>query len=241
MADDNGNSPFRNGGGTAPIASGITEIDDIIRIDPGAIDAGTETPSVGSKPGYGPNGRKLNKDGTERAARGTGSGQGRTRAYTSNPQATLPVEALAGTIMGLHALMSATLKIPELALDPREGAQLAGALANLQKFYPVAVTEKALAWGNVLTAVGMIYGTRVAAIGARRAAERRGQPHAPQSATVLRPNFRPAPTAPAQGAPPAPTPNITTPDGDPVQGQTPGAQPRNSSEAVFASIPPELM
>lgn len=140
--------------------------------------------------------------------------------------------------MGLHALLSATLKVPELALDPREGAQLAAALANLQKFYPVHVTEKALAWGNMLTAVGMIYGTRFAAISARKAAERKN-PQPQRGADIIRPNFQASPR-PTVTTPP---PNVLTPDGDPTQAAPVAPQPqhRDATEAMFAATPPELM
>lgn len=134
----------------------------------------------------------------------------------------------------MHALLSATLKVPELSLDPKEGQALAVAFANLQRFYPVHVTEKALAWANVMSAVGMVYGTRIAAIGARKAAEKRNAP----SSNIIRP-------AVFQQRPPIMTPQapVATPDHDPTQAspQTVTARPSNSADEVFSRLPPELI
>lgn len=240
MATGDGN-PFGGIGGNQSSASGKADGGDgVIRIDPADIDAaaGSETASVGTRPGYGPNGRKLRKDGTERAARGGGGGNA---SGTTTPKTTFPVEAMSGTILGMHAILSTVLKTPELALDPREAAQLGAALANLQQFYPVSVTAKALAWANLLTAGGMIYGTRIAAIAARKAKETRERGGGGQ---VIRPDFRPRPGPMPQPQPaPQPTPFVVSPDGDPVAPapQRATEKPQSAGDAAFANTPPELI
>jgi hypothetical protein len=239
MADSSGPAFNGRGGTSESVGSTISGGDDIIRIDPGAIDASAaaETGNTTVRPGYGPNGRKLNKDGTERKAKGTG------RATNANPapQASFSVEALAGTIAGVHALLSATLKIPELALDPKESVQLASALANLQRFYPVIISEKSLAIGNVMMAVGLIYGTRIAAIGARKSAERR------QGDNVIRPQAFQRPPQPTVQQPPQQAASAAPPmmpDGDDLATQKPPqVTPRsvNPADQVFVATPPHLM
>lgn len=237
MADSGGPTLSGDGGNNEGVAGSIGGDDDIIRIDPGAIDASASasgTTNANAKPGYGPNGRKLRKDGTERAAKGSG---GNARASTE-AKAGIPVDALAGTIVGLHALLSATLKIPELALAQSEGQVLASALANLQRYYPVHVTEKALAWGNVFSALGIVYGTRLGAMMARQKAERQDA-RSPNN-VVRPPQFQQRPTV---QQPPAQQPVVATPDGDPVSAapSNSGARAMDNAERVFASLPPELI
>lgn len=240
MADGGGFETRGNGGTTEQVGSSIRGSDDVIRIDPGVIDASATAATERSnttRPGYGPNGRKLNRDGSERKQR---TSKGGNASATGTAQATFSVEALAGTIVAQHAILSTLLKVPELSIDPREAQQLAAALANLQRFYPVVISEKALAWGNVISAIGMIYGTRVMAYGARKAAERKQNP---QGATVIRPQQfqqRPQP----QPQPRAQRPEIITPDGDPVAAATPqnsAPRPETAGDAAFQSIPPELI
>lgn len=221
------------GNGTANVESSITGSDGIIRIDPAAIDAahsGHEPPAVGSRPGYGPNGRKLNKDGTERKAKGSGGNAAPARAQAPP----LSVDTLTFAIVGIHALLATTLKVPELALDPREGTQLALALQNLQRFYNIQMTEKALAWSNLTMTCATIYATRAAAIGARMKMEARN----PRPDNVIRPQqFRQTVVTPEPMRQPSAAP--MTPDGDPVQAAPPiNETPKNMGDAVFASIDP---
>jgi hypothetical protein len=140
----------------------------------------------------------------------------------------------------VHALLSATLKIPELALDPKEGQHLASALANLQRYYPVHVTEKALAWGNVFSALGLVYGTRFAAMRVRMASERK---NAQAPGNVIRPQaFQPRATV-QMPQPQSAQSEVMTPDGDPVASAPIGgsAQPRDIGDRIFSATPPELM
>jgi hypothetical protein len=239
MADGNGAAFNATGGNNSALGSSIGGDDGIIRIDPGAIDASATAAGYAetTKPGYGPNGRKLRKDGQERRAKGESGNASTPRAA----QATFPVEALAGTIVGIHALLSASLKIPELSLDPKEGAHLAAALANLQRYYPVHVTEKALAWGNVFSALGLVYGTRFAAMRVRIASERKNSNSA---SNIVRPAAfqQPRPTVHAPQPQPAQS-EVMTPDGDPVAPMPTGAtaQPRDIGDRIFSATPPELM
>lgn len=223
------------GNGTANVAGSISGSDGIIRVDPAAIDnahasAGIEPPAVGSRAGYGPNGRKLNKDGTERKAKGSGGNAAAPR--TQAPP--LSVDTLTFAIVGIHTLLATTLKVPELALDPREGQQLALALQNLQRFYNIQMTEKALAWSNLTMTCATIYATRAAAIAARMKMEARN----PRQDNVIRPQqFRPAVVTPAPMTPPQAAP--LTPDGDPVSAAPPvNEAPKSAGDALFASIDP---
>jgi len=130
--------------------------------------------------------------------------------------------------------LATTLKVPELALDPREGQQLALALQNLQRFYNIQMTEKALAWSNLTMTCATIYATRAAAIGARLKHEKQN----PRQDNIIRPQqFRPAVVTPAPMTPPQAAPLM--PDGDPVQAAPPvNEAPKSAGDAIFASIDP---
>jgi hypothetical protein len=231
----NSSGPTANGGygSQSSIGGSNGGSDDVIRIDPGAIDASaTENGGSNPKPGYGPNGRKLNRDGSERAQRGSA---GRASPRAAAPQAPLSVDALAFSITGIHALLSATLQIPELALDKSEGDALAKALANLQRFYNIQVTEKALAWSNLAMTLATVYGTRLGAIAARKAADKRPKP---AGATILRPDFQ----RPPQPSVMTPAPSMS-PDGDPTSAPPidGGAKPTTVGDNIFASTPADLI
>lgn len=237
MAERDGSEIGNNGGSTNQVGSGFGGSDDVIRIDPGAIDTASGTAeTVAARGGYGPNGRKLNKDGTERKAKGSG----RTNASASAAQAPFPVDMVAAQIVAAHALLSFALKAPELALDPREGKTLAEAMANLQQFYPhVQIAPKTMAWGNMFSALGLVYGGRFLAI-----ASKKKETRAPQStADVIRPAQFQQPRT--HVTPPPASPFVAMPDGDdlatPNAHIVPQGKPVNAAERAFSETPPEML
>jgi hypothetical protein len=66
-------------------------------------------------------------------------------------------------------MLAALTKIEELAIEQDEAVTLGNAIATLAPFYNIEASAKVLAWGNMLSALGMVYGTRLIAIRARRA------------------------------------------------------------------------
>lgn len=112
---------------------------------------------------------------------------------------------------------------------------MALALQNLQRFYNIQVTEKALAWSNLCMTLATIYGTRGAAYAARMKMEGRN----PRQDNVIRPQqFRPAVVTPQAPASPG-----LTPDGDPTQPMplNGGTSAKTAGDAAFAATPPEFM
>ncbi len=53
---------------------------------------------------------------------------------------------------------------PELHISDAEAAEISEALKELAKFYPIGMSEKAIAWVNLSFAVGGVFGPRVIAI-----------------------------------------------------------------------------
>jgi hypothetical protein len=61
-------------------------------------------------------------------------------------------------------MLAGITKTAELALDQNESKMLAQAIADVAKFYPVAVDPKTIAWINLTMVAGMVYGPRIVAI-----------------------------------------------------------------------------
>jgi hypothetical protein len=90
-------------------------------------------------------------------------------------------------LLSVHLGIAALTKTPEMALDQTEAHLMAEATARVARHYPVLnrISDKAIDHGNLVTVLVGIYGTRVAAIRLRQAAERRPQP----TAQVITPQF----------------------------------------------------
>jgi len=82
-------------------------------------------------------------------------------------------------------MLAAITKTQELAIDPAEANQLATAMSNVSRHYDIAATQKSMDWANLLMCVGMVYGTRIYAIRAKRPPRpTRQQPAPAPGATV---------------------------------------------------------
>ena len=71
-------------------------------------------------------------------------------------------------------------------LDPKEAAQLAQAIANVQRHYESVISAKTLDWSRLVMTLGTIYGSRALAIGMRRKAAAKKPPQqSPAGANVF--------------------------------------------------------
>lgn len=68
-------------------------------------------------------------------------------------------------------MMAGATKIPELSLSPEESKQLAGAIAEVNQHYNVAIDPKVMAWVGLTTTCVSIYAPRLAAHKIRTHAE----------------------------------------------------------------------
>lgn len=75
-------------------------------------------------------------------------------------------------MLSTHAMLSAALEVPELELEEKEAGAIAQSLVEVQRFYPVGIDEKTLAWINLITVLGGVYGTRYAAVRVRKKREK---------------------------------------------------------------------
>ena len=103
---------------------------------------------------------------------GTGTGTGKRRGRkpgvrnsgSSRKEKTQTQETLESLLLSVHFMGARLLKIPELELSEDEGKKLASAVNRVAEMYDVTVIpEKTLAWINLATIAGTIYGPRVIA------------------------------------------------------------------------------
>lgn len=143
--------------------SGHARVDDGGFIDPGdaaaASGAGPEPASRGRGPG-----RKF-------AGSGATEG-GKAAAGTGKAQKTAPLDltSLTGLFVGLHIALARAADMPELAIDEASAKGYLLAAQNVLRHYNVAATQKTLDWGAFMAATVGLYGPRIAAGMARRAA-----------------------------------------------------------------------
>lgn len=111
---------------------------------------------------------KRNSDGTPRRKRGRKPG-GSVGNSAKNPVSVSGIEAL---LFSTHAILSAALHTPELALEKTESLALAEATANVARHYPTSISAKTIDWAALATCVAFTYGPRAVMIRQRLDAER---------------------------------------------------------------------
>lgn len=79
-------------------------------------------------------------------------------------------------------MLAGITRTSEFALDKAEAKQLAEGISNVSRHYDIAATQKSMDWTNLLMLLGMIYGTRIYAVRARRAAAKKDTPRQASSA-----------------------------------------------------------
>ena len=88
--------------------------------------------------------------------------------------------------------------IKEINLEEEEARKLATASKEVLKFYPLGMSDKALAWINLGVVATGIYGTRIMAYSLRRETERRARRAAAPAAAApagQAPSASPGPAA----------------------------------------------
>lgn len=84
--------------------------------------------------------------------------------------------------VGLHALLAERIEAPELVISEQEGKDFMAAVQNVMRHYSVETTQKTLDWVALMGTASGMYVPRIAAIGMRRKAMKRGtgpRPSAP--------------------------------------------------------------
>lgn len=113
--------------------------------------------------------------GTDPAPRRRGRPPGAgNRASAPSQTKTDAIETATGALMGIAGIASWLTAIPELELEEDEAKKLAKSLTLLQKYYPsVDLPGVVLAWIGLGSAMGDVYGPKLAEYRVRKAADKR--------------------------------------------------------------------
>lgn len=68
-------------------------------------------------------------------------------------------------------MAAAALNAPELALESDDAKAMSVAIAEVAKHYPMTIDPKTMAWINLASCAGMIYGPRIYLMNARKKEE----------------------------------------------------------------------
>ena len=148
-----------NGGdGSNRSASGPAEF----IIDPASIGTGSD----------GNGGTTGNDTGPKRRGRKPGS-RNSPKAVPAN------IDAIEALLYSVHQMLAFGTGVAELSIEHEEAHSVAAAYVQVARHYPVLQqSEKVLDWGGLLSALGMVYGTRLYAM---RMKPRPAKPAQPQA------------------------------------------------------------
>ncbi len=141
-------------------ASSASGGDGLIIIDPATIGSvGSDNGSSGDNSG----------DAPKRRGRQPGS-------TNSKKSPSLDINGVEAILFSAHALLAGISKTPELVLDKDESKMLAKGISDVSRHYDVSTTQKTMDIANLVMVAGMIYGSRMIAIRARKSEERKNRP-----------------------------------------------------------------
>lgn len=98
-----------------------------------------------------------------------------------NSKASVPVniDAVSALLYSTHTLLSVVTGNDVFKLEQQEADELSKAYAGVARHYPtLQQSEKMIDWGHLISALGMIYGTRVFALRQQWRAQKAAQPRA---------------------------------------------------------------
>lgn len=144
-ADGGGPSGASGNGGTASPNSGA--------IDPASL--------AGSAPGGTGSGEPVKR------GRGRPKGSGAKHSASASPSS-LDIGSVETLLFNIHGMLAVATGIEELSLAKEEANTLAKAVANVQQYYPMHISAKAMAWSNLVMVAGSVYGSRIVAVVVRK-------------------------------------------------------------------------
>ena len=89
----------------------------------------------------------------------------------ASKKAPLTVDGLAFSLSGIHSLLAVSLSAPELAWKDEEAKIVAENLVAVSRHYDIQASQKAIDWGNLVVALGTVYGRKVIPFAVRRSRE----------------------------------------------------------------------
>lgn len=108
----------------------------------------------------------------KRRGRPPGSGKGKTPGSSSPKSKTVPtLIGIEKILLSMHMMGAAMIGVPELQLSEDESKQLADSIERVAALYDMGMSEKAIAWSQLLMVAGATYGPRIFAYQLRTKAE----------------------------------------------------------------------
>jgi hypothetical protein len=232
---------MENGDGTeiGETAGGNNSSDSgLASVNPGAISAAAAAARADASSGdSGPKKRhrrtkaELERDGYQpKAASGSAS---------ASKKAPLTVDGLAFSLSGIHSLLAVTLSAPELAWKDDEAKIVAENMVAVSRHYDIQASQKAIDWGNLVIALGTVYGRKVVPMAMRKsreatAARKARMANAGFTASPMSPAANPVKPNPVSGTR-AMHPNAA----GPPNGAGPVLRPKQPSDLALLDEPEE--
>jgi hypothetical protein len=233
MEDGNGTEISEAAGGNNSSDSSVSSV------DPRAISAAAAAARSddASSGGGGPKKRhrrtkaELERDGYQpKAASGSSS---------TSKKAPLTVDGLAFSLSGIHSLLAVTLSAPELAWKDDEAKIVAENMVAVSRHYDIQASQKAIDWGNLVIALGTVYGRKVVPLAMRKsreatAARKARMANAGFTASPMSPAANPAKPNPVSG-----TRSMHPNAAGPPTGAGPVLRPKQPSDLALLDEPEE--
>lgn len=169
----NPTDPPVNIGGTDFSAGNSASLsaDGILTIDPASLDGGSGTG----------NGNDSGDTAPVRGRRGRKPGSVNARKTKD----TVSVAGLASILLSGHTMLAAITRTQEFLIEPDEADAIAKASAEVLSYYDnLKISNQAVAWFGLISAVGAVYGPRVIAFRLRNASNPRPERPAPRASTA---------------------------------------------------------
>jgi hypothetical protein len=116
-------------------------------------------------------------------------GPAKPKPETDTPRS-VNVSGVEKILLSVHAVVAATLSVPELALEEKEAKELSAAIAAVSEQYLIVLAPKTAAWIELSKVLGVVYGPRAVSIWLRTQDTKKKAPPIPQTAPVIeRDNF----------------------------------------------------
>lgn len=85
----------------------------------------------------------------------------RTRRPRGSKSSPIDRKGFRNQVVGIHKLLATLTNQPMIAITDTEGEALANAVADIIEEYQLSVSKRAILWGNLIGACGIIYGPKV--------------------------------------------------------------------------------